>query len=295
VSTKSRIKEFDKTYVTLNATWNATIPLVVLTGRVSAAESEIVAGALQDYDRALLIGQRTCGNGLVQTTKKLVYNTELKISVAKYVTPSGRSIQSQDTVNQQFDTQVENFSDSLNFTFYSKSGRKFYNTNGLMPDILIEKEQLNSDVEDLIKSQLIFEFALKFCSENTVPEDYEKVAKSPKQYHEFEEWLQQQDPPFSSQLEKKVDELIVVSERETNSNSINSILKKLKTQLYANRKTITTKYMDVLLPILHKEIASQYGIYEFKKEIVAHPDKEIIEAIRILENEVLYKKLLKPN
>ncbi|MDV3308920.1 MAG: S41 family peptidase [Cyclobacteriaceae bacterium] len=135
VSTRGKVKDWNKTYTTLNSPVDKDIPLVVLTNGGSASASEIVAGALQDYDRAVLVGQRTFGKGLVQTTRPLSYNAQLKVTTAKYYIPSGRCIQELDYTHRNTDGSVDKMADSLRSEFRTRNGRKVFDGGGLQPDI----------------------------------------------------------------------------------------------------------------------------------------------------------------
>ncbi|MBA4146121.1 MAG: peptidase S41, partial [Cytophaga sp.] len=166
VSTKGKVQEWNKTYNTLNEPIDTEIPLVVLTSQGSASASEIVAGALQDYDRAVLIGQKTFGKGLVQTTRQLSYNAQLKVTTAKYYIPSGRCIQALDYAHRKSDGTVVRFADSLKTEFKTKHGRKVYDGGGLDPDYPVKNELVSPAVIELINSGLVFEYASKYCGEH---------------------------------------------------------------------------------------------------------------------------------
>src|SRR6478752_3565470 len=157
VATKGKVQDGNKSYVTLNNPIDTEIPLAVLTSNGSASASEIVAGALQDYDRAVLVGQKTFGKGLVQTTRQLAYKAQLKVTTAKYYIPSGRCIQALDYTHRKKDGTVEKFADSLKSEFKTKGGRKVFDGGGLDPDVLVKSEFLGSVTEELINSGLIFE------------------------------------------------------------------------------------------------------------------------------------------
>ncbi len=164
VSTRGKAAESNKTYSTLNSPVDLEIPLVVLTSEGSASASEIVAGSLQDYDRALLVGQRTFGKGLVQTTRQLAYDAQLKITTAKYYIPSGRCIQALDYAHRHSDGSVTKFPDSLKREFKTKIGRKVYDGDGLDPDVVVRSETVATPTVEFISSGLLFEYASKYCA-----------------------------------------------------------------------------------------------------------------------------------
>ena len=150
--------------------------MVILVSEGSASASEIVAGALQDYDRAVLMGQRTFGKGLVQTTRPLAYNSQLKVTTAKYYIPSGRCIQALDYTHRKDDGSVERVADSLKVEFKTKTGRKVYDGGGLDPDVIVEEEYVGTITSALITSGLIFEFASKYCGEHPVKPDLKVIS-----------------------------------------------------------------------------------------------------------------------
>ena len=189
VSTKGKVQEWNKTYSTLNNPVDAKIPLAVITSSGSASASEIVAGALQDYDRAILIGQKTFGKGLVQETRQLPYNTQLKITTAKYYIPSGRCIQALDYSHRKSDGSVVKVADSLKSEFKTKAGRKVYDGGGLDPDLPVKDEVLGDITIELITSGLIFEYATTYCSEHAVPVSMKNFVLSDAEYNAFAAWL----------------------------------------------------------------------------------------------------------
>ncbi|MDD4425647.1 MAG: S41 family peptidase, partial [Mariniphaga sp.] len=166
VSTKGKVKQWDKVYTATSAPIDTSIRITVLTNRGSASASEIVAGAIQDLDRGLVMGERTFGKGLVQTTRDLSYNTKLKVTTAKYYIPSGRCIQALDYSHRNEDGSVGYVPDSLITEFLTKKGRKVYDGGGIVPDIVVEPEQLSKLSISMITKFLIFDFATRFYYQN---------------------------------------------------------------------------------------------------------------------------------
>jgi carboxyl-terminal processing protease len=182
VSTKGKVKEWNKTYSTLNNPLDTEIPLAVLTSESSASAAEIVSGSLQDYDRAVLVGRKTFGKGLVQTTRQLSYGAELKVTVAKYYIPSGRCIQALDYAHRNEDGSVSKFADSLRTEFKTKGGRKVLDGNGIDPDISTEDEYLSAVTSALIQDGLVFDYASKYSGEHPNKPDFKTFKLSDSDY-----------------------------------------------------------------------------------------------------------------
>src|SRR5690606_33786101 len=234
VSTKGKVKDWNKTYNTLNNPVDKSIPLVVLTNGGSASASEIVAGALQDYDRAVLIGQRTFGKGLVQTTRPLSYNSQLKVTTAKYYIPSGRCIQELDYTHRRDDGSVDRLADSLRSEFKTRNGRKVFDGGGLQPDIEVKDQYLGAVTIALIRQGKIFEYATKYCAEKPAPADYRGFRFSDNDYKEFTEWVTRQDFKYSTTLDKNVSELIATAKDERYYDQIENQLLTLQEKIGVN-------------------------------------------------------------
>jgi len=166
VSNRGKVTEWNKTYTAPMAPVDTEIPLVVLVNGRSASASEIVSGVIQDYDRGVLIGQRTYGKGLVQTTRDLSYNTKLKVTVAKYYIPSGRCIQAIDYSHRNDDGSVGKIPDSLKVAFKTRNGRTVYDGGGVEPDVPTELVSRTSIVNSLNSKGLFFDYALKYRADH---------------------------------------------------------------------------------------------------------------------------------
>src|SRR5690349_19939491 len=171
VSTKGKVTEWNKVYKALDEPLDTQIPLVILTSSRSASASEIVSGVMQDYDRAVLVGERTFGKGLVQATRPLSYNSQLKVTTAKYYIPSGRCIQAMDYTHRKEDGTVLRVADSLKLEFKTKNGRKVFDGGGLDPDIEVRNDLLGPVAEALVNSGLTFEYASRYVAENPTQPD----------------------------------------------------------------------------------------------------------------------------
>ena len=295
VATRGKVQEWNKSYTTLNNPVDILIPLAILTSGGSASASEIVAGALQDYDRAVLIGQKTFGKGLVQTTRPLAYNAQLKVTTAKYYIPSGRCIQALDYTHRKNDGTVEKFADSLKSAFKTKSGRTVYDGGGLDPDVLVKTEPLGSAVIELVRSGLIFDFATKYCSEHPTVTNFQDFHLSAIDYQQFETWVKQQHFTYSTDLEKHTKNLVIAAKNERYYDELQNSLTALQAKIEQNHSAYLERFRTEIQQILEEEIAFHFGLNKGKSEVSLTRDKEIAEAKRILSDTGAYQKLLIPH
>jgi carboxyl-terminal processing protease len=292
VSTKGKVAEWNKSYKTLNTPLDTEIPMVVITSEGSASASEIVAGALQDYDRAILVGQKTFGKGLVQTTRPLSYNSQLKVTTAKYYIPSGRCIQELDYAHRKEDGTVEKFADSLRTEFKTKAGRKVYDGGGLDPDINTEESYLGSVTLALINSQLIFEYASKFCADHPNRPELKNFHLSDKDYQEFVLWLNENKFSYVTPLERSASELIETAQKDHYYAQLENEIQALKTKIDQNKNSDLYKFREQISAYLEEQIGFHYGLSEGQAEVALARSKEIIEAKKVLSDNHTYKKLL---
>ncbi|MEP2670134.1 MAG: S41 family peptidase [Cyclobacteriaceae bacterium] len=292
VSTKGKVKDWNKTYVSLNKPIDTTTPLAVLTSGGSASAAEIVAGALQDYDRAILVGQKTFGKGLVQTTRQLSYNAQLKVTTAKYYIPSGRCIQALDYSHRNKDGSVDKFADSLKAEFLTKGGRKVYDGGGLDPDVEVDNEYLSPAAIQLITSGYMFDYATIYVAEHPQLNSVKNFKLSDEEYKKFGDWLASKKFTFSSELEEQMEQLVEVAKKERTYGEIQGQLNTLKKQLEQNRSKDLVRYKDEIGRILEEEIAFHFGLIKAQVELSLQRDNELNEAVINLQQEDQYKNLL---
>lgn len=295
VSTKGKVEEWNKTYNTLNNPIDTEIPLVVLTSGSSASASEIVAGSLQDYDRAVLVGQKTFGKGLVQTTRQLAYNAQLKVTTAKYYIPSGRCIQAIDYEHRKSDGTVSKFSDSLKREFKTKGGRKVYDGAGLDPDVAVDAATFSSAVIELVSSGLVFEYATKYCSEHPNPASMKNFRLSEQEYQKFVAWVSEQKFTYATELDQKADELIASAKREKYYDELQSQFTELKTRIEQNKNSALSRNKPELTRILEQEIAFHYQLSKGQVEVMLDRDPELTRANQVLSTSAEYQKILSAN
>lgn len=295
VSTRGKVQEWNKSYTTLNSPVDTEIPVAVLTSQGSASASEIVAGALQDYDRAVLVGQRTFGKGLVQTTRQLAYNAQLKITTAKYYIPSGRCIQALDYTHRKNDGTVEKFADSLKREFKTKSGRKVYDGAGLDPDIPVEDKFLGNVTAELVTSGLVFEFASLYCGEHNVPESMKNFRLTDADFNRFVSWLKERNFTYVTDLEKQAENLVAVAKSERVYDELQGPLQTLKARIDQNHSGDFVRFKGEIMQVLEQQIAFHYRLDAGQTEVSLGRDPEIQEAERVLSDPGLYNKLLTPH
>lgn len=296
VSTRGKVQDWNKTYTTLNNPIDIEIPLVILTSGGSASASEIVAGSLQDYDRAVLVGQKTFGKGLVQTTRQIAYNAQLKVTTAKYYIPSGRCIQALDYTHRKSDGSVEKIADSLKREFKTKNGRKVFDGAGLDPDHLIKAEEYSTALIELVSEGYLFEYSSRYCGEHpTPPASLRDFKLSDLEYKKFVDWVKEQKFTYTSELEKKTTELIASAKTERYYDDLKIPLSDLQNKINQYRNTDFTRLKSEISSILEAQIGFHYKLTAGQVEASLHRDREMLEAKRILADAELYKKLLSPN
>jgi carboxyl-terminal processing protease len=294
VSTKGKVDDWNKSYKTLNSPVDTEIPMVVLVSDGSASASEIVAGSLQDYDRAVLIGKKTFGKGLVQTTRQLAYNSQLKVTTAKYYIPSGRCIQAVDYTHRKDDGTVERVADSLKSEFKTKNGRIVFDGGGLDPDINTEDEYIGTATGALVTSGLVFDFASKYSTENSTPPNLSTFELSDADYDKFLTFLKEQKFSYSTSIERNAKLLIDAAKQERYYPELEGQLNGLKSKIEAVKASDLSRFKNEIKDILEEQIAFHYGLHEGQAAVSLHRDKTVIEARKILNDAEAYHKLLTP-
>ena len=288
VSTKAKITKWSTTYKTKNNPLDLEIPIVVLINERSASASEIVSGSLQDYDRAVIMGKRSFGKGLVQRQKELTYGTQLKLTISKYYTPSGRCIQELDYENRDLKTgKVPKFSDTGINEFKTANGRTVYDGGGVMPDVEINISKRNKTTEELLKSKAIFDFATLYFYENKTLESLSDFNFKNSNFNKFVDYL-------------KIDTTFVIPQESlfkkaflsAKENNISRAYTKITEKLAAYKVNEISKNKDIILELIKSEIIERYfykeGVYQYNLK----NDKTISEALSLLKNEEKYSKIL---
>ena len=295
VSTKGKTEDQNKEYPTLNEPVDTKIPMTILVDGGSASAAEIVTGSMQDLDRAVIIGQRTYGKGLVQSTHQLPYNAKLKITTAKYYIPSGRCIQAINYADRALDGSVRRKADSLKVAYKTKGGRTVYDGVGIDPDIKLEPERLNQISIALITKNLMFDYATEFRAKNEAIGSAKNFELSDKQYDEFVAYVNKAGFSYETRSEKLIDALKETAEKEKSFGTIEKDYETMKKAMIHDKTKDLYKEKKQIKGILEEEIASRYTLNAGRIEASFKNDEEIAKAIEILNDEAKLKSILKKN
>ena len=292
VSTKGKVEDWNKTYRTLSTPVDTEIPVVVLVSENTASASEIVAGALQDYDRAVLVGKKTFGKGLVQTTRSLPYKSQLKVTTAKYYIPSGRCIQAMDYTHRKADGTVSKKADSLKVAFKTKAGREVFDGSGLDPDVKFTRHNITV-LDALDFNEFFFEYANVYCSKNNAPTDLKTFKLSDKDYDDFLAWLKASSFSYSTELELQVKDVEEEAKQSKDEDVLASI-KALKEKVTQSKNADLVRYKAQIIQALEQEIGFHYSQFPGRFGVSFDTDEELQQAVKVLADPSLYKSFLSP-
>jgi carboxyl-terminal processing protease len=283
VSTKGKVKDWNKQYFSLYTPVDTQIPLVVLVDNNSASASEIVSGALQDLDRAVILGQRSYGKGLVQQTRDLTYNTKLKVTVAKYYIPSGRCIQALDYTHKDLEGRVDKVPDSLITAFKTKNGRTIYDGAGILPDYKTEPIKYSNILVTLLNKNHVFTFVnyylLKHPQFKATAAD---VSLSDNDYNDFITYLKDKDYNYKTQSDYALEDLKLDAKNEKYYESIKAEYEALFNKLTANKKDDLIRFKPEIKQFIEEEIASRFEFQKGRVETSLKYDLDVMEAKKLL-------------
>jgi carboxyl-terminal processing protease len=292
VSTKGKVKEWEKTYKAANQALDLEIPLVVLVNSGSASASEIVSGTIQDLDRGVVVGQRSYGKGLVQTTRPLSYNTQLKVTTAKYYIPSGRCIQALDYSHRNEDGSVGKVPDSLMKKFTTKNGRVVYDGGGVLPDIVLEPVAYSQIARALTNKNMIFNFATKYKREHPTIPSVKEFQITDELFTEFTTYISDKDYEYSTRSEDVVKKFKETAEKEKYFNDVEKEYEALKAKLNRNKDEDLVTFKEEIKELLKEEIVSRYYYQKGRVESLLARDPDVNEALSILADKSKYSSLL---
>jgi carboxyl-terminal processing protease len=293
VTTKGKVTEWNKTYTALNPPLDLEIPIIVITNSRSASAAEIVSGVIQDYDRGVLIGQRTYGKGLVQTTRELSFNTKLKITTAKYYIPSGRCIQAIDYSHRNPDGSVGKIADSLKTAFKTKAGRVVYDGGGVLPDVVLEAPTPTPIALSLTNKGLIFDYAVRYRQEHPSIKPAREFRLTDAEYAEFAKWANEKEYDYTTQVEKDLGTLEASAKKEKYFDLIQDQLKALKTKVSHSKDVDINTFKSEIKSLLEQEIAGHYYLQKGLKEASFATDPELKAALALFKDMSRYSAILK--
>lgn len=292
VSTKGKVKQFDEVFRTTKPAVDENIPLAVIINRGSASASEIVAGAIQDLDRGIIVGQRSYGKGLVQITRPLSYNTQLKVTTAKYYIPSGRCIQAVDFSHRNEDGSVGMIPDSLISEFKTRNGRIVKDGGGILPDIDIEPETLSQVTAELYLRNFIFDFATGYYWEHPEISSPEQFALTDKDYSDFREMLIERNFSYKTGTEESFNELMVNAKKEKYYEVHKDLFDQLEKDLSHSLDHDLELFRTEITGLLEDEIISRYFYEEGALARAVKKDNQVLKATELLNNRNQYSSIL---
>jgi len=292
LSTKGKIKQWDRMYRTTQEPFDKEIPLVVLVNRGSASSAEIVAGALQDLDRAVIIGSRTFGKGLVQTTRELPFNGGLKVTTSKYYIPSGRCIQAIDYSHRNSDGSVATVPDSLTSVFYTSKGREVKDGGGITPDFVMEEKKTPGIIYYLMSDYLLFDFATEYRQKHKTIAPVADFVITDEDYQQFKTFVKEKKFDYDRQSAKAMNVLKETMEFEGYMNVASAEFLALEEKLKPDLDRDLDLYKSDISKHLAQEIVKRY--YYQKGEIIEtlKNDADLEKAIKVLSDKTLYNKTL---
>lgn len=295
VSTKGKMQKWNQTLKTTDSPIDTDIPVVVMVNRGSASASEIVAGALQDLDRAVIVGQRTFGKGLVQTTIPLNYNAQVKVTTAKYYIPSGRCVQALDYTNRNDDGSVGHVPDSLITEFKTRNGRTVYDGGGIIPDVKVESEDVSPLSISLITQNVIFDYATKFAYENPEIKSVDEFFITDEIYNDFVQFALNDSFSYETRSERELKELEKIVKREKYYDRAKEELEDLRSKLINDKETDLQAFKEEVTEFLRDEIVGRYYYQEGQIRTNLRDDTQLHKALEILKNGEQYDSILSPD
>ncbi len=296
VETRGRIDGSQRTHYAQRQPVDTKIPLAVIINKNSASASEIVAGSIQDLDRGIIIGQKSFGKGLVQNIRPLSYNTQLKVTTAKYYTPSGRCIQAINYHDKDKNGRYSRIPDSLRKTFFTRNGREVMDAGGISPDVAIEKEPLHEVSKALARQNVIFNFVTEWtANKETIanPRDFDVTDQI---YNEFVAYVRDADFAFKTRADRQLDRLQSTIEEEAYFAQISNEISDLEKKLESLKDKDLMKHKDEISRLLKQEILLRYYHQSGSVEGYFLDTPEVDEAVALLTDKQMVEKMLKmPN
>jgi carboxyl-terminal processing protease len=288
VSIKSKIAEWDKPFGTQTEALDLKIPLIVLINERSASASEIVAGAIQDFDRGLLLGRKSFGKGLVQNVYDIGYNSKVKLTTARYYIPSGRCIQALDYLDgrgvQKLDTSSK--------MFFTKNGRKVNDGGGLSPDVFVLSNDNSAVLKSLQNNKVIFDYANLYQAEHDSIISAEKFQLTDAEFNDFLKYINRAEVKYPLDAEKELDSCITIAKTEGVYSQLKIAFDNLFNKIQSEKKSDLEKNLKLIKEALEEEIVSRYYYEKGKIQLRLKRDRDVQEAIKLFADEKKFKSLL---
>jgi carboxyl-terminal processing protease len=292
VTTKGRIKDENRVYKTMNAPTDLNIPLVVLVDGGSASASEIVAGSLQDLDRAVIIGTTSYGKGLVQRTFDLKYGSKVKLTISKYYTPSGRCVQRLEYYDRESGEKPQAIADSLLKTFSTANGRKVIDGRGIEPDIKIDELKYSRLTATLVTSNIMFNYATDFARTHSTIGDARNFKLTDEEYEQFKNYVLKQEFTYSTASEEELMKMKKTAEAEGFYSDLQKEYDALLAKVTPSKERDLEKFKTEIEDLLANEIVSRYYYQNGRAEQAFQEDKDVVKALEILQNKKEYNTIL---
>ena len=291
-STRSVIEKYNQQYLTPNEPINTKIPLAVIIDGRSASASEIVAGAIQDLDRGVIVGARSFGKGLVQRPKELVYGTQLKLTISRYYTPSGRCIQALDYRSRDEEGNAVRIGTENYNEFKTKSGRSVFDGGGILPDINLKSSEFNTITQALIANQAIFDFATDYYYANKLadPQDFNF---SEADYNSFKQFLKRTNFSYETRTERDLNEALETARKEGFEKEIIQNYQQMVKGIQATKTSEIDNKKEEITSLLTDEIIKRYFYQEGLYQYYLKNDQEILQAREVLADSRRYADILK--
>jgi carboxyl-terminal processing protease len=293
VETKGRIVEENREYKTMNEPLDLTIPVVVLIDGSSASASEIVAGSLQDLDRAVIVGETSFGKGLVQRTFDLKYGTKMKLTISKYYTPSGRCVQRLEYFDKNEETKPEDIPDSLLHIFKTKNGRDVIDGRGIVPDLAVELPDLSRLTAMIYGNNLIFNYATDYVKANPTIADAKSFKLSDEEYAKFKKYVMDDDFTYSTASEELLKKMKETIEKENLAEESKSEYEALMSKITPSKERDLEKFQSEIKMLLENEIVSRYYYQKGRVQNSFNHDDMLNKGVEILKNSQQYNTILK--
>ena len=292
VKTKGKFKQMDHAYRTTNEPIDVEIPLAVLVDGGTASAAEILSGSLQDLDRAVVIGNRTYGKGLVQTLRNLPYNSSMKITTAKYYIPSGRCVQAIDYSKRNADGSIARTPDSLTTVFHTAAGREVRDGGGIRPDIEVKMDKTPNILFYLVNDDKIFDYATQYVIKHPTIAKVEDFQLTDADYADFKEMLKKRDFTYDRQSEEVLKKLKEFAEFEGYMENAKEEFAALEKKLQHNLDLELDRFAKDIKPLIAEEIVKRYYFEKGAVQETLKDDADLKKALEVLQNPEEYKKVL---